>query len=152
MQTIWDNIQHIAILFESDKAEGNTDIQEIILQLRKMGKTVTAWGYAPKHTIYTAAGTVFRILGKEDTTLSGQVRKPILEVWESIDCDLLLDLTLHDVRPLQQLAATSKAALKAGKERDSKVYQFMIHLEKKDEGRITLCKQIVHYLKTIQTQ
>ncbi len=146
---IWDNIQHIVILFESDRAEGNTDLQDIILQLRAEGKQVAAWGYAHKHTIYSAQGTIFRILGKDDTTLCGKVRKPHLQVWETIPCDLLLDLTLQDVRPLQQLVTTSQANLKAGKERKNNTYQFMIQ---NTNSRTTLFEQIVHYLKTIQIQ
>ncbi len=147
---IWDNIENIVILFESDKAEGNNDIQDIILQLRAMGKQVSAWGYAPKHTIYTAAGTIFRILGKQDTTCSGNVKKAPLHVWENIPCDLLLDLTLGNRKPLQHLAATSTATIKASKQRESDTYHFMIQLPDKGLNRTTLYEQIVHYLKTIQ--
>ncbi len=157
--SIWDNIQNIVILFESDKAEGNTDIQDIILQLRAEGKHVAAWGYAPKYTIDSAQGTIFRILGKDDTNICGKVRKEHLCVWESLPCDLLVDLTLQDIRPLQHLATTSTAKLKAGKERKGNTYQFMIQVGSQESGvksqdslRTTLCEQIVHYLKTIQTQ
>ncbi len=145
--SIWDSIQNIVLLFESDKAEGNTDIQDIILQLRAEVKNVAAWGYVPKYTIYSAQGTIFRILGKDDTTLCGKVSKQHLQAWDSVPCDLLLDLTLQDVRPLQHLATTSTAKLKAGKEREGNMYQFMIQ---HTDSRTMLCEQIVHYLKTIQ--
>ncbi len=152
--SIWDNIHTIVILFESDRAEANTDLQDIILQLRAEGKHVAAWGYAPKHTIYTAPATIFRILGIDDLTLCGKVRKQPLQAWESLSCDLLLDLTQRDLRPLQHLAATSQAKLKAGKLKAGKqdntpTYQFMIQ---NTHSRTTLCEQILHYLKTIQVQ
>ncbi len=146
--SIWENIKDIVILFESDNAEGNTDIQDIILQLRAEGKNVSAWGYTPKYKIYTAPSTIFRILGKEDTTLCGNIKKASLQVWENLPCDLLLDLTLQDIRPLQHLTITSKATLKTGKQRDGNTYQFMIN---NTTTRTELYKQIVHYLKTIQS-
>ncbi len=155
--TIWDTIQDIVILFESDRAEGNTDIQEIILQLRAEGKHVAAWGYVSKQTIYTAAGSIFRILGKDDITCTRKVKQAPLQVWQSLPCDLLLDLTLNDCRPLQHLVAHSQAGLKTGKQRKGHTYQFMIQIGSQESGtknqdslRTTLCEQIVHYLKTIQ--
>ncbi len=148
--SIWDNIKDIVILFESDNAEGNTDIQDIILQLRAAGKKVSAWGYTPKYKIYTPPSTIFRILGKEDTTLcNNKVRKKHLQVWQSLPCDLLMDLTLQDVLPLQHLADTSPANLKASIERKSSTHQFMIQLQ--DPSRTALYQQIVHYLKAIQS-
>ncbi len=148
---IWSNIHTIIILFESDKIEGNIDIQDIILQLRAQGKQVSAWGYVSKNHIYTAAGSIFRILGKEDITFAGKVKPSAMQVWESMQADLLLDLTMHEVPPLQQLAACAKVRFKAGRMQPKMPpYEFLIQLPAEEKARQTLCEQIMHYLQTIQ--
>ncbi len=156
----WQHVQRVALLFESDRAEGNTDIQEIILQLHRAGKEVTAWGYAPKYTIYTATGSRFRILGKEDTNCFGKPNKDILHLWQTQYFDVLLDLTTAPCVPLQYLALTAAATFKAGRKTPFVPYlhDFMVDMpsvkptkEQTDTPRTALYKQILHYLQTIQT-
>ncbi len=156
----WERVQRVAILFESDRAEGNVDIQDIILQLRRMGKEVTAWGYAHKETIYTAAGTCFRILGKEDVNCWGKPSKAVLDVWQAQTFDVLIDLTTEPCVPMQYLALYAPVTFKAGRKVDIVPYlhDFMVDMpsakptqEQTDTPRMALYKQILYYLQTIQT-
>ncbi len=156
----WERAQHVALLFESDTAEGNVDIQDIILQLRRMGKEVTAWGYAPKKTIYTAAGTCFRILGKEDVNCWGKPRKAVLDVWQAQRFDVLLDLTTRACVPVEYLALYAPAMFKAGRKVEivPYVHDFMVDMprikrskEQTATPRTMLYEQVLYYLQTIQT-
>ncbi len=148
--TIWNNIKTIVILFESDRQEGNTDIQYIIRQLRSMGKDVYAWGYVPKYEILSAANTTFRILGTEDITICGKIQKALLREWKTISADLLLDLTLREHKPLLHLATTAQTTYKAGKTRNEPyAHDFMIQLSP-DQTRQDLYEQIVHYLQLLE--
>ncbi len=156
----WEQVKHVALLFESDQAEGNVDIQDIILQLRRAGKQVTAWGYAHKETIYTAAGTCFRILGKGSVTCLGKPKKNTLDLWQAQHFDVLIDLTTRPCIPLQYLALYAPASFKASQKTDFVPYlhDFMIDMpcaksskEQANTPRTALYKQILHYLQTIQT-
>ncbi len=147
---IWDNIKTVTLLFESDKQEGNTDIQQLILQMRSIGKEVNAWGYVSKRKIASPANKIFRIVGKEDTTIFGKLTTQTLKIWETMEVDLLLDLTTHDFRPLLQLAATAHATYKAGKKRARPyLHDFMIEITKK-QTRVELYEQIVYYLQLLE--
>ncbi len=156
----WRQVQRVAILFASDRAEGNVDIQDIILALRRMGKEVTAWGYAHKETIYTAAGTCFRILGKEDVNCWGKPSKTVLDVWQAQPFDVLIDLTTESCVPVQYLTLYASATFKAGRKVEIVPYlhDFMVDMpsvkaskEQTDTPRTALYKQILYYLQTIQT-
>ncbi len=156
----WEQVKHVALLFESDQAEGNVDMQDIILRLRRTGKQVTAWGYVHKETIYTAAGMCFRILGKEDVNCLGTPKKAILDLWQAQHFDVLVDLTTRPCVPLQYLALYAPSDFKVGRRTDFVPYlhDFMIDMscskpnkEQADTPRTALYKQILYYLQTIQT-
>ena len=59
----------ILILFESEYQERHTQVKQLIKELQKEGKEVTAWGYVDKKQAVTAVLRDFRVLDRQSYTL-----------------------------------------------------------------------------------
>jgi hypothetical protein len=154
----------VLILFESDYSEKNQPIRRMILSLQQDGKKVSAWGFIDKKEITTSILPDFRVLHHQQTDF---FHKPVISYineLSELEFDLLIDLSLKPILPLQYLAMYANAYCKAGiRQNDLPIYDFMLDLESKksipedletnetiiDENY--LFEQIIFYLKSIQT-
>ena len=164
----YDKAKTVLILFESDVIEKNPAIRKIISSLQDDGKKVSAWGYIDKKVINTAIFPDFRILNNDQTDF---FRKPVISYineLENHEYDLLIDLTLKPLIPMQYIAMYSKAVFKTGIHKsDLNIYDFVMDVEslmtpvektENDEPAETLVDetyvydQIIFYLKSIQSK
>ena len=160
----YDKAKTVLILFESDYSEKNLNIRKMIYQLQQDGKKVSAWGYIDKKEVITSILPDFRILHYKQTDF---FQKPMISYINELDdqtFDLLIDLTLKPLLPLQFVAVYAKAACKIGIHKSElPIYDFVLDVESLtvpiedteffespvDENY--LFEKIIFYLKSIQT-
>jgi hypothetical protein len=160
----YDKAKTILILFESDYAEKNQAIHKIIEQMRKDGKKVTAWGFLNKKEIETAIFPDFRILHHKQTDSFHKPLDSYINELKFVEYDLLIDLSVNSVIPLEYLVLYANASFKTGTRKTIiAVYDFVLDVDKvpaSGESSETvqtqvdetyLYNQIIFYLKSIQT-
>ena len=154
----------ILLLFESDFSEKNPQIRKIIYKLQQDGKKVSAWGFIDKKDVLTSILPDFRILHHKETDYFKKPLPSYMNELENLEFDLLIDLTLKPIIPLQYIAMYTNALCKTGVRKiDLPIYDFMLDLENfsmpSDTSETTeseidetyLFNQIIFYLKSIQT-
>jgi hypothetical protein len=157
----------ILLLFESDYSEKNTNVHRIISQMQLDGKKVSAWGFIDKKEIVTAIYPDFRILHHKQTDFFHKPLESYINELQYSEFDLLIDLSVRSVIPLEYLAMYSIAAFKTGiRKTDIPMYDFVLDME--NISKVTesteptelsespvdetyLYNQIIFYLKSIQT-
>lgn len=157
----YENARTIILLFESDYTEKNPEIRRIIQNLNADGKKVMGWGYINKKEVTTAILPDFRILHQKDTDFLQKPRETFMRELDEMEFDLLIDLTVNEVIPMEYLALYAKASCKVGvRKNDYQLYDFMIDLEgietQTEENLFEIdapfiYNQIIFYLKSIQT-
>ncbi|NDP19666.1 MAG: hypothetical protein GZ091_01100 [Paludibacter sp.] len=157
----------ILLLFESDFSEKNPQIRKIIHKLQQDGKKVCAWGFIDKKEVLTSILPEFRILHHKETDSFKKPLPSYINELDILEFDLLVDLTLKPIIPLQYIAMYAKALCKTGiKKTDLPIYDFMLDVDNlsspidtSDSFETTnneidetyLFNQIIFYLKSIQT-
>ena len=160
----YNKAKTILLLFESDYAENNQFIHKIIKQMQADGKKVSSWGFIDKKEIETAIFPDFRILHHKQTDLFHKPLESFIEELKSNTYDLLIDLTLKPIIPLQYIELYAEAVFKTGiRKTELPVYDFVLDVENveapdESSGSIEntvnetyLFNQIIFYLKSIQT-
>jgi hypothetical protein len=155
----------VLLLFESDLSEKNTNVHRIIDQLQQDGKKVTAWGFVNKKIVDTAIFPDFRILHHKQTDFFYKPLTSFINELQYSEFDLLIDLTIKPVIPMQYLAMYAIASFKAGiRKTELPIYDFVLDVENvptQDESTTPpenkvdetyLYNQIIFYLKSIQTK
>ena len=161
----YDKAKNILLLFESDMQEKNVNIRKIIAQLQADGKKVSAWGFINKKEVESAILPDFRILHHKQTDF---FKKPIQSFINELDgqeFDLMIDLSLQPIVPLEYIAMYAKATMKTGVHKtDLPIFDFVLDTEgikatfqdaASTENSIDetyLFDQIIFYLKSIQTK
>lgn len=150
----------VLLLFESDFLERNSDIRQLIQSFNADGKKVMAWGYIRKKEISTAILPDFRILHQKDADFSGMIGETYRRELSELQFDLLIDLTINQVKPLQYVAMYANAACKVGTHNYPGMYDVVLDVtaflenNKANEietGPIDIYNQLCFYLKNIQT-
>jgi len=154
----------ILLLFGSDYSEKNQNIHSIITEMQQDGKKVCAWGFIDKKEIQTAIYPDFRILHHKQTDFFHKPLVSVINELQNSKFDLLIDLTLKQVVPLEYLAMYANASFKTGiRKTDLPIYDFALDVEKVrtqtesselSESTVDetyLYNQIIFYLKSIQT-
>lgn len=154
----------ILLLFESDYSEKNLSVRRIINQMRLDGKKVSAWGFIDKKEVDTAILPDFRILHHKQTDF---FHKPLISYINELqynEFDLLIDLSVTPIIPLEYLALYALASFKTGiRKTEVPMYDFVLDVknlqtetesEEQFENPVDetyLYNQIIFYLKSIQT-
>lgn len=156
----YQSARSVLILFESDEAEDNTDVRRIIQRFVADGKKVMAWGYVHKKEINTAILPDFRILNQKDADFTHFPEQMYLRELENLSFDLVIDLTVNEIKLLQYIALYADAACKVGTHNYPGLYDLLIdvsHIKEENSlaNLITTPTQIfdhlIFYLKSIQT-
>lgn len=151
----------VLLLFESDQAEKNPLVRNIITSLQNDGKKVVAWGFVHKKLVETVIMPDYRILNQKQTDFVRKPLTPYIDELLNMEFDLLIDLTLHPVIPIEYFTMYARASCKVGvKKNDLLMYDFLIDLESLVQqhqetdpniDEMYLFNQITFYLKSIQT-
>lgn len=160
----YQKAKSVLILFESDFTEKNVNIRKMINQLQQDGKKVSAWGYIDKKEVITSILPDFRILHHKQTD---HFQKPLISYineLESQEFDLLIDLSVNSIIPLEYIAMYANASCKTGiRKTDLPIFDFVIDIKNQttiletDESTDSpvdenyVFDQIIFYLKSIQT-
>jgi len=157
----YDKAKTVFLLFESDSSEENRNVSDIILSLQKDGKKVVAWGYIAKNHTTTPILPEFRILNKKQTDYFQKPYHAVIKELQEMEFDLLIDLSINPVLPLQYLALYANAFCKtAMKNTALPIYDFILdvdHIQPSTEppenafDELYLYNKIIFYLKSIQT-
>lgn len=160
----YDKAKTVLLLFESDYSEKNPNVHRIIDQMQQDGKKVTAWGFIDKKSIDTAIFPDFRILHHKQTDIFHKPNESFLNELKFVEYDLLIDLSVLPVIPLQYLALYASAAFKTGiRKTELPIYDFVLNIDKvpfqnqsnevleSQNEETYLYDQIIYYLKSIQT-
>ena len=160
----YDKAKTVLLLFESDYSEKNVHIRKMISQMQQDGKRVSAWGFIDKKEVTTSILPDFRILHHKQTDF---FQKPLISYvneLEGQEFDLLIDLSLKPLLPLQYIVLYARASCKTGIHKsETPLYDFLLDVESLtvpiegtefletpvDENY--LYNQIIFYLKSIQT-
>lgn len=158
----YEKAKTILLLFESDFSEKNILIRRIIRSLTNDGKKVCSWGYIEKKEITTAILPDFKILYQKDTDFFQKPRITFMNELEDSEFDLVIDLTVNEVIPLEYVLLHANAYCKAGiKKNDLNILDFVIDVdnindnEEEEPMEINaryIYDQIIFYLKNIQTK
>lgn len=156
----YQKAKSILLLFESDYMERNPDIRQLIQAFNADGKKVMAWGYVRKKEISSAILPDFRILHQKDADFTGFPNVDYRRELNDLNFDLLIDITVNEVKPLQYLAFQSNAACKVGTQFHKDMYDVVVDVsELKAENDanetettgIQIYERLIFYLKSIQS-
>lgn len=157
----YQKAKYILILFESDLNEVNHEIKNIIKDLKNDGKSVQAFGVVDKKISESPVLNDFQILNLKNFEWNGKPNSDLIQLIQSKNYDLVLDLSVLPNIKIQYLLLFSKAKFKTGLKKDfSAPLDFLIdfsNVETTLEGELTtpdvnnLYNQIIFYLKKIQT-
>lgn len=140
------------------------------------GKKISAWGFLDKKMTNTAILPSFRILDRSTIDWFERPKEPFLRELAESEYDMLIDLTLQDILPLQYVCLYAKADFKIGMSRTmDDILDFKIIIPKPDSDEFGsgneedniefkdlnetlfhtdqqfLFEQIIHYLKNIRS-
>ena len=160
----YEKAKTILLLFESEFTEKNPNIRKMIAQMQQDGKKVSAWGFIDKKEVMTSILPDFRILHHKQTDFFQMPHISYINELEDLEFDLLIDLSVHSILPLQYIAMYAKASCKTGiRKNNLPIYDFVIDVDvlpTPDENAEPienpidenyLFDQIIFYLKSIQT-
>ncbi len=160
----YDKAKTILLLFESDYSEKNLITRRIINQMRLDGKKVSAWGFIDKKEVDTAIFPDFRILHHKQTDFFHKPLASYINELQYSEFDLLIDLSVKPIIPLEYLALYALASFKTGiRKTEIPMYDFVLdtenvqtqteqeELSENPVDETYLYNQIIFYLKSIQT-
>jgi len=161
----YNKAKTVLLLFESEFMEKNPAIRKMIYQMQQDGKKVSAWGYIDKKEVTTSILPDFRILHHKQTDFFQKPLISYINELEELEFDLLIDLSIRSIIPLQYIAMYAKASCKTGiRKNNLQIYDFVLDVEipptqqepddAPEENPIDenyLFEQIIFYLKSIQT-
>lgn len=147
----WNRVKTILILFESDITEKNLNIKQIIKELQQDGKDVTAWGYVDNKRAQSGILRDYRILAQQDINIFRKPKEWHLKDFQRMHFDVVIDLSINDLLPLQYLMLYADANFKTGKQtKEPYMADFMVMNGDNDDPTF-LFDQIIHYLKNIRS-
>ena len=160
----YEKAKTVLLLFESDYSEKNLNIRKIIQRMQQDGKKVCSWGFIDKKEVDSAIFPDFRILHHKQTDFFHRPLASYLNELQYSEYDLLIDLTLTPIIPLEYVALHAIASFKTGiRKTGLPIYDFVLDIENvqaQSESSETLenpvdetylFNQIIFYLKSIQT-
>ncbi|MCQ2347832.1 MAG: hypothetical protein MJZ65_01435 [Paludibacteraceae bacterium] len=147
----YEHISSVLLLYESDWLERNTDVRTIVNQLRADGKQVTFWGYCDKNPVQSPNLQDSRMLGKAHTNLWLMPKTEVVQDLGKRKFDVLIDLSLQPVLPLQYVALYADAGCKIGAQENTALYDMVVRVAA-EASQIDLFEQIKYYLQSIKSK
>lgn len=146
----YEHIKSVLLLYESDWLERNTDVRTIVKQMQTEGKQVVFWGYCDKKDVQAPNLPDSRILGKAHTNLWLMPKTDVLQDLDKRKYDVLIDLSLHPIMPLQYVALYANADCKIGALEDTALYDMIVRVNP-EAKQMDLFEQVKHYLQSIKS-
>lgn len=147
---IYENVNSVLVIYDSDITEKNPDIREINRRLLQDNKQVTLLGYVDRKDVQSPMLPQSRMLGLKDTNWLQRLPKEIVKEIEKEEYDLLIDLTQQYCLPLHYAALLSRCRFKAGKHIIDGLHDLDIDMPATD-SHTPLFDQIIYFLQTIKS-
>lgn len=142
----YDAIEDILILFNLKDWQ---EVKRIADNLREDRKTVHLWTVRPKEKGETPVPSEVKAIdASKHISWTQSLAKPIIEEYQKIYYDTLLDLTTMSDNTLEYLLAINKSKFCVGireNEAKEKVYDFVL-LKKEEDDIFTTFEQLKYYL------
>ncbi|MDL2214756.1 hypothetical protein LJC00_01040 [Dysgonomonas sp. OttesenSCG-928-M03] len=143
----YNNIESILILFD---IEGWHDLQPIIEDLHQNGKKVSAWTIRAKNTPASKFPPYVRVIQPEELTWMGLFKDNVINEYENLHYDTLLDLSSEQNEHLLLLLTLNKSQFCIGLiEREYKLYDFIL-LKKDSQSLDEAYEELKKYLEHIE--
>lgn len=147
-----DEVSTVGILYFFTDEETDKLINEFVNELRDNNRKVTVIGYYKDKYIphYYNQKLTWFILNPKSVNWFNKPRAPFVHSFCEEEFDLLIDLTMENIKPLMYVGALSRAHFKAGRytERNAKYYDLMIHTEQV-ETLPEFIQHVRHYISKV---
>jgi len=157
----YNKAKTVLLLFESDSSEKNPLVRRMIYNLQRDGKKVVSWGFVNKKEMTSTILADFRILHIKEIDFFQKPSISNINALQDMEFDLMIDLSLTQVLPLEYLAMYAKASCKTGlRKTELPIYDFVLDFDNLQPSEdptenpvdeMYLFDQIIFYLKSIQT-
>lgn len=143
-------VNSILLLYESEWQERNAEIKFMLEQLHDEEKQVVSWGYCKKDKVLSPNLPDSRILGMHDFNLLDMPKSDVVQFLERHSFDLMIDLTVSPILPMQYIAMMADARFKIGAHNVPLLYDMVIQ-PSNESTQDYLFRQMTHYLKLIKS-
>ena len=152
----YNDMRSVLIIYESDMNENNPKIKAISKSLQSDGKKVTMCGFVNKKKADILISEHAYMIDSSHVSFFGEPNTNFIKGLLNTKFDVVLDLTLTEVLPLQYVLAYSKSPFKVGRKISNlDLLDFMIDLKNESEVKPAdvnyLFDLIIFYLKSIES-
>ncbi|OQX76994.1 MAG: hypothetical protein B6D61_07910 [Bacteroidetes bacterium 4484_249] len=146
------DVSSIGVLFLLGVEDEFDQIDRLVKELIALGKDVKMIGFFPDKIIpsFYIQKLKSDIITKKDINLFGFPKGEVVREFIENDFDLLIDLTVDDIFPIDYISGMSRAGLKAGRFRDDMVKVFDIMISKpQDMGFGAYINSMIGYISIL---
>ena len=150
-----EDAQKIGLLYLVPDERSYEKIVDFIKNLQKQGKKVFALGFVMNKDVpsFFSSSNSYSFFTLKDLNWYNKPRSTFVTNFLNEKFDLVINLSLEDIFPLQYISGLSKANMRVGKygEDNGQYYDMMIETDKiNDLG--SYIEQIAHYLSIIKNK
>jgi len=142
-----DTAKHVGIIFNATKTNDVITVTRFADSLRKENKEVFILGYQDRKL---KEETDNRLFDNKNVNWYGIPNDGKIDLFQSLNIDILICAFEEECLPLEYIAATSKAKFRVGAFSKAKTnyYELMINIKEKKDLSLLL-NQTLHFLKVI---
>ena len=147
----FDKAKRIGILFDATNPDNEAIVNRYKRNLQNSGKQVDMLAYVDDKLEHDT--TLFKYFNKKNLSWTLQPKGSVVEQFMNTPFDVLLNLHIDTVPPLEYVSALSKAHLRVGQFRDDKEYCYDLMIDiPKDDNLNNFIGQLDSLLKKINKQ
>jgi hypothetical protein len=147
----FDKAKRIGILFDATNPDNEVIVSAYKHNLQNSGKQVDMLAYVDDKLEHNT--TLFKYFNRKNLNWSLQPTSSIVEQFIETPFDILLNLHIDTVPPLEYVSALSKAHLRVGQFRDDKEYCYDLMIDIPEEDNLgNFISQLDALLKAINKQ
>ena len=158
----YQHAQTVLLMFESNYSEKNPEIKRIAESLAADGKIVTVWGYVQKKQTMQSELLNYKILCKSDFDFLQRPKDQVMNHFNSLKFDLLIDLNTRTFLGIDYLIMNANASFKCGiRKQYPQLFDFTLDLSgqfsqdtslQHENDYLNIYNQLIFYLKNIQSK
>lgn len=123
----FDKAKRIGILFDATNPDNEAVVNRYKRNLQNSGKQVDMLAYVDDKLEHDT--TLFKYFNKKDLSWALEPKSSVVEQFMQTPFDILLNLHIDTVPPLEYVSALSKAHLRVGQFRDDKEYCYDLMID-----------------------
>lgn len=145
---IYNNIQKVLIFFD---IKHYAQVVEVIEALKADGKSVTAWTVRHRNQVHMLPVNIKVVDERKDLSITQAISPQILNEFESLKYDTLIDFSLPDDYIFEYLLASNKSRFCIGVREtpNIKLYDFIMRKPVND-SLLDIFEEMKYYLESIK--